>query len=70
MTLYYKHDNMIFWGEISPLTNMPRIVEAVVNNQWKAVTSQTMMDAGFFGEEMTDEEATAFQGEGWPEEGN
>lgn len=35
MTLYFKHDNMIFRGEISHLTNMPRIVEAVVTTSGK-----------------------------------
>jgi hypothetical protein len=65
--MYIEYGNMIFRGEISPVTKMPRMVEAIVNGQWKAVSSKTLMDAGFYGQEMTEDEAKAFQGDDWPE---
>jgi hypothetical protein len=59
---------MTFRGKRSPVTTMPRMVEAIVGGQWKEVSAKTLMDAGFYGQEMSEEEAKAFQGEGWPEE--
>jgi hypothetical protein len=64
--MYIEHDNMIFRGEVSSVTKMPRMVEAIVNGKWQDVSSKTLMDAGFYGTEMTEEEAKAFQGKDWP----
>jgi hypothetical protein len=61
---FFEHDNRIFRSERSPVTTIPRMVEAVVKGKWKAVSAKALMDAGFYGEEMTAEEAKAFQSEG------
>jgi len=64
--LYIEHNNLIFRGEM--FDGSPDITAAIVNGKWQPVSSQTMMDAGFYGTKLSESEAKEFQGDGWPEE--
>lgn len=64
--MYIEHNNMIFRGEVSPITKRPEMTEAIIAGQWQPASSQTMMDAGFYGTKMSESQAKEFQGDGWP----